>query len=129
VDSGRSCDGESPHFLARYDRQPHGSKARSRWKGVKPFQPSAWPCSKRGPDGRVASLRFVARKRQAVYTWDTCDHPAEARFLDRDNGWLVCTRCAMVLRENALQFNDGGDGATSKAAKGLPRSCIFEPLV
>ena len=64
----------------------------------------------------------MAHKRQAVHTLDTCDHPAEARYLDLDIGWLVCTRCALVLRENVPL--DGGDGAMSKAAKGLPRSCI-----
>ena len=57
---------------------------------------------------------------QPESTWDTCEHPAASRFLDTDQGWLICTACALVVREDALQLNDGGDGAYSKAAQGTP---------
>ncbi len=44
------------------------------------------------------------------FSWDVCSHPRESRFLDCDKGWLVCTACALILKENALQMLSDGDG-------------------
>ena len=45
-----------------------------------------------------------------LFTWDKCPHPRESLFLDCEVGWLVCTACALVLKENALQMLSDGDG-------------------
>lgn len=53
-----------------------------------------------------------------VFTWDTCSHPPENKYLDESIGWLICTGCGLVLKENAIQLsgNDGGNPYKKMAA-------------
>ncbi len=55
-----------------------------------------------------------------IFSWDKCAHPRESLYLDCDEGRLVCTACALVLQENALQMLSDGDGrpSTSVAVRG-----------
>eukprot|EP00960_Hanusia_phi_P059347 764143-Hanusia_phi.AAC.7 len=41
-----------------------------------------------------------------VYSWDKCSHPSINKYLDIEQGWLVCTNCALVLKEHALSLTD-----------------------
>ncbi|EKX45849.1 hypothetical protein GUITHDRAFT_108298 [Guillardia theta CCMP2712] len=41
-----------------------------------------------------------------LFSWDTCSHPAVNKYLDIEQGWLVCTNCALVLKENALSLTE-----------------------
>ena len=45
-----------------------------------------------------------------IHSWDKCSHPRESLFLDCEKGWLVCTACALILKENAIQMLSDGDG-------------------
>jgi len=56
----------------------------------------------RDSDGRV------------VHTWDKCKHPPEALHVDIQQGYLVCTDCALILKENALQMQSTSDGKPLK---------------
>mmetsp|Transcript_50159 Transcript_50159/g.125077 ORF Transcript_50159/g.125077 Transcript_50159/m.125077 type:complete len:350 (+) Transcript_50159:36-1085(+) len=49
-----------------------------------------------------------------VFTWDKCQHLGEDLHLDENQGYLVCTACGLILKENALQFDTDADGKPRK---------------
>uniref|UniRef100_A0A7S0VR04 Uncharacterized protein n=1 Tax=Hemiselmis tepida TaxID=464990 RepID=A0A7S0VR04_9CRYP len=49
-----------------------------------------------------------------VFTWDKCLHGGEDLHLDLNQGYLVCTACGLILKENALQFDTDADGKPRK---------------
>lgn len=65
----------------------------------------------------AASQPPVDEQGKPIFTWDTCKHSGEDLHLDLDKGYLVCTACGLILKENAVVFNTDSDGKIRKTEK------------
>jgi hypothetical protein len=65
----------------------------------------------------AASQPPVDEQGKAIFTWDTCEHSGKDLHLDLDKGYLVCTACGLILKENAVVFNTDSDGKIRKTEK------------
>jgi hypothetical protein len=59
----------------------------------------------------------VDEQGKPIFTWDTCEHSGKDLHLDLDKGYLVCTACGLILKENAIVFNTDSDGKIRKTEK------------